>query len=61
MTGDDDQLVKMAVWLGSIHMETRLRPEGGRIIGEGRALHYQGGKLVKDTGWQPTGVVAYFT
>lgn len=43
---------------GHIVLESRMRHEGNRIIGEGRAWHYDGdGALTKDTGWEPTGVV----
>lgn len=50
--------IKMDLIFGHVAIETRMRPEGRRVIGEGRSLHYDRyGKLVKDTGWQPTGVV----
>lgn len=56
---EDDFVVVSEMFFGHIRLETRLRPEGNRIIGEGRAWHYNGqGMLTKDTGWQPTGVVA---
>ena len=46
---------------GRVVCESRMRFDGSRIVGEGRALHYdQDGKLEKDTGWQPTGVVLYW-
>lgn len=46
------------LFFGHINMESRMRPEGNRWIGEGRSWHYDGdGKLTKDTGWQPTGIV----
>lgn len=48
--------VSIDVFFGHIRIETRMRPEGNRLIGEGRSWHYDGeGRLVKDTGWQPTG------
>lgn len=46
---------------GHIRMESRMRHEGNRCIGEGRSWHYDGaGALTKDTGWQPTGVVLIY-
>lgn len=53
-----DRGVRIEPFFGHIRMETRMRPEGNRIIGEGRSWHYDGeGNLTKDTGWQPTGAV----
>lgn len=49
--------VLIQVMLGCVKLETRFRPEGRDLIGEGRALHYDGtGALIKDTGWEPTGI-----
>lgn len=43
---------------GRIEVQTRMRQDGGRLIGEGRSLHFdQSGSFTKDTGWQPSGVV----
>lgn len=45
-------------FFGHVHLESRMRPEGNKWIGEGRARHFDmNGKLVKDTGWEPTGIV----
>ena len=53
--------VTIDILFGHIRLESRLRPEGNRLIGEGRAWHYDGdGVLTKDTGWEPTGCVAYW-
>lgn len=53
--------VTIYTMFGHIVTETRMRPEGDRIIGEGRCWHYDAdGLLFKDTGWQPTGSVAYW-
>ena len=50
--------VMLDILYGHIKIESRMRPEGNRWIGEGRAWHYDGdGNLTKDTGWEPTGVV----
>lgn len=55
---DADSNVVLNYVFGHVVLESRMRPEGNRIIGEGRAWHYDGdGKLTKDTGWEPTGVV----
>ncbi len=38
---------------GHVKIETRMRPEGNRIIGEGRSLHYDGdGRFIKATEWE---------
>jgi hypothetical protein len=43
---------------GHIVLDSRMRIDGNRWIGEGRAWHYDGqGRLIKDTGWEPTGCV----
>ena len=53
--------VKITYLCGHIRLETRMRPEGKRLIGEGRAWHYDGqGRLAKDTGWTPTGCELYW-
>ena len=53
--------IRFDVIFGHVQLETRVRPEGNRLIGEGRSRHYDGnGHLTKDTGWQPTGCVAYW-
>lgn len=60
-TGDDEPKVILEPFFGRIVMATRMRPEGDRIIGEGRSWHYDGNDvLVKDTGWQPTGCYLYW-
>jgi hypothetical protein len=52
----EDEKVTFSVVFGHVELATRLRPDGDKIIGEGRAWHYDGkGKLVLDTGWQATG------
>lgn len=51
-----DAPIKITPIFGRIELQSRMRPEGNRIVGEGRALHYdQHGMLTKDTGWEPTG------
>ena len=51
-------IVLADVFYGHVRLETRMRPEGNKLIGEGRSRTYNGdGSLVKDTGWQPTGAV----
>lgn len=55
--GHWNDLVIPEYFYGHVRLETRMRHEGNRIIGEGRAWHYDGqGRLIKDTGWEPTGV-----
>jgi pectin methylesterase-like acyl-CoA thioesterase len=50
------ETIKIDVWFGYIRLESRLRSEGNKLIGEGRSWHYdQYGALIKDSGWQPTG------
>ena len=50
--------VRCNVLFGHIAVETRMRQDGDRLIGEGRSLYYDAtGALTKDTGWQPSGVV----
>ena len=60
-TMSDDQRyawVRLEPFFGHVHLESRLRPEGNRLIGEGRARHFdKDDRLVKDTGWKPTGIV----
>lgn len=52
-----DVTIRFDVFFGHVRLETRMRSEGNRIIGEGRAWHYDGrGTLTNDTGWEPTGV-----
>lgn len=51
-----DEGIRINIFYGSVKLESRMRPVGNRVIGEGRALHFDAnGKLVKDTGWEPTG------
>lgn len=51
-----DASVVLAPWFGRIELQSRIRREGNRFIGEGRSLHYDWqGKLEKDTGWQANG------
>ena len=53
---NDLDFVRLHPFYGRIEIQTRMRPEGNRLIGEGRSLHYDGdNKLTKDTGWQATG------
>jgi hypothetical protein len=55
---EGDIPVKIDILFGRIEMKSRMRPEGRKVIGEGRSWHYDlDGNLTKDTGWQPTGVV----
>ena len=43
-------------FFGHIDIQSRMRLEGNRLVGEGRSLFYDGnGKLTHDTGWRPTG------
>ena len=50
--------VRLSIIFGHIELESRMRREGNRLIGEGRARHYDlDGRLTKDTGWEPTGAV----
>lgn len=59
---DNDLPIRIDMIFGRIEMKSRMRPEGNRIIGEGRSWTYDGeGKLTKDTGWQPTGAVLYWS
>lgn len=59
--GNDDPKVKINILYGHIRLESRMRPEGNRIIGEGRKWVYDGdGALTEDTGWQPTGCELYW-
>lgn len=45
-------------FFGHVRIESRMRPAGNRLIGEGRCWHFDSdGKLTKDTGWQPSGAV----
>ena len=61
LNGVDDFPVRIDMWLGHIAIESRMRSVGNRIIGEGRARHYDGeGKMTKDTGWQPAGCELYW-
>lgn len=54
----DNVLVKFDILFGYIVLDSRIRRDGNLIIGEGRAMHYDGnGVLTKDTGWEPTGIV----
>ena len=56
----DGNNVRLDVFFGHVKLDSRMRREGDRLIGEGRSMHYDmHGKLVKDSGWQPTGCVAY--
>ena len=51
--------ITISPMFGHIVIESRMRPEGNRLVGEGRSWHYDGeGRLIEDTGWQPTGCVA---
>jgi hypothetical protein len=52
----DFEIVAPALWWGHVEIESRLRREGDTLIGEGRRIHYQDGKVVHDTGWRSTGV-----
>ena len=43
--------------MGHIEFESRVRLVGNKLIGEGRIRNYDGdGKLISDTGWEPTGI-----
>ena len=56
-----NDFVRLEPFFGHIEIQTRMRPVGNRIIGEGRSLDYDGdGNLRKDSGWEPTGVELYF-
>jgi pectin methylesterase-like acyl-CoA thioesterase len=56
-----DAIVIPQYFFGFVILESRMRPEGNRLIGEGRSWHYDGqGALVKDSGWQPMGAVLYW-
>lgn len=55
-----EPLINVSVLFGHIAIGSRIRWEGSRGIGEGRSWHYDGKcALVKDTGWQPTGMVVW--
>ena len=52
-------MTKIEILFGHIQIESRLRRDGERLIGESRALHYdRDGLQTKETDWQPTGAVA---
>lgn len=54
----EDQRYGWISWeTGHIHLESRFRREGNRLIGEGRARHFDGNVLKQDSGWEPTGCV----
>lgn len=54
----DDLIFIPQDFYGHVVLESRMRQEGNKFIGEGRALHYdRDGRLVEDTGWEPTGCV----
>ena len=43
--------VKVEVLFGRVEIQSRIRRDGLRFIGEGRSLHYDmDGNLIKDTG-----------
>lgn len=49
---------KIEPFFGHVHIESRMRLDGHRFIGESRARHFdKDGKMVKDSGWEPTGIV----
>jgi hypothetical protein len=53
---EDDVFVIPENFYGWLNLETRMRPEGNRLIGEGRCIEYnQRGEVIRDTGWEPTG------
>jgi hypothetical protein len=55
------ETVNCRAFFGHIKVATRMRPEGSRIIGEGRSWHYDGdNNLIKDTGWQRTGIELFW-
>lgn len=57
----NDVPIRFDFWLGRVEVETRMRPEGNRLIGEGRSREYDGdGKLIRETPWTPTGVVCWW-
>ena len=49
--------IKLELLLGHVVIDSRVRRDGNRLIGEGRRLDYdQRGVLRSDSGWTPTGV-----
>lgn len=54
--------VVVHVKYGHSTLDTRLRPEGDRLIGEGRRCDFdRDGNLEKDHGWQPSGITMGWT
>ena len=50
--------VLVDIFYGHVEIQTRMRREGDRLIGEGRSLHFDRDKqLVRTTEWEPSGVV----
>lgn len=53
--------ISVRIDYGIVFLDSRLRPEGNKWIGEGRTIRYGlNGNVTEDTGWQPTGVVLYW-
>jgi hypothetical protein len=56
-----EQIV-VKVHFGVVRLESRIRPEGNRLIGEGRRIEIdQNGVIVNVSPWEPMGVVAYWS
>lgn len=54
----EEPLIRLDMIFGHVKVDSRIRWEGSRGIGEGRSRTYDGkGNLTNDTGWEPTGVV----
>lgn len=53
-----DTPIRLEILFGSVEVQTRLRPEGKTLVGEGRNIKRDmNGKVTEVTEWEPTGLV----